>query len=101
MLLTFENAHKYHVELWNWLAETGSRGKDDWPRWDFNGGDMSDIESLCFACEFCNDECGNCPIEWGGNDCMQGGLYVEWLHADEKKRTELAAQIRDLPWREK
>lgn len=74
----------------------------------------------CAACEYVKQSCVErfdcqfCPIIWpknakGNQVCdKEGGLYVLWdlacwdakfRNGDPQKSTELAHQIRDLPWK--
>lgn len=100
--------HTLHKELWNWLAENPQQRKDDWPRWEKNGGDIEYISSYCFACEYVDSlkqNCEACPLVWpDGCKCCtdDGALYDQWDSAEcnFKLRSELALQIANLPVRE-
>ena len=112
--LTYEQAQKGHRALWNWLAVTGEVSEKLWPGWaDY---DRRAVDS-CFACEQAIDNmCRNCPLLTPDkktlcdrSDFFKGyGLYIKWRAQtnfnDERaiaRRKDLAAQIRDLPWKEK
>jgi len=116
-MLTFEDAVKYHKELWGWLAENPYADKHDWPKW--GGEENIDARGHCFFCEYDyqrsiknNDEedsCIYCPaifktlegISTGNVDYCLGGLFKKWiLTKNRQERAALAAQIRDLPTRE-
>lgn len=111
--------HTAHRELWDWKAKNPD--KDDrlhWPGWDYNGGKYKEGAGGCFACEYVSfldieidicDGCDSCPLVWP-NDLKCGDdfceeikrypLFREWDHESNlQKRSELAAQIRDLPVR--
>ena len=106
--LTLEQAQEGHRALWNWLAETGSDVKLNWPGWEnYN----TTPRACCFACEIAKQKagmdyyCGSCPLVWPGDDenCNkedEDGLWYQWsIENDTARRKELAAQIRDLPWK--
>ena len=115
-----EDYHKYHRELWDWLAENpenedgGLNNKGDWPKWEsvergpFYGGiryttmNGEQIASGCFACAGCLD-CGTCPITWSSDCCSNcESEYDQWvISTDPAERSRLAAIIRDLPWEDK
>ena len=100
--LTFEQAQEGHRALWDWLAETGADDKSEWPGWaDYVGDAYND----CFACELIAGRCLPCPIEWPDGSCVapnDTGLFDRWAFATSTEtRKALAAQIRDLPWKEK
>lgn len=67
---------------------------------------MTPYLSDCAACEydrFYHDVCIKCPIIWPDDgsryNCILGGLYTKWRKATGEQKTELARQIRDLPWK--
>jgi hypothetical protein len=101
--ITFAEAEAGHRELWDWMAKTGGdlNSKDNWPGW---GGYDRKAYSSCFACELacelmCQDR-ANCPVEWPDGTCHDG-IHAIWCHErDPAERKRLAAEIRDLPWRE-
>jgi hypothetical protein len=120
--LTSEERHAYHIEMWDWLARNPEREKDSWPGWD-NFTEFARM--LCFACEEAGDrwgepespeKCDYCPLEWPpdmNDSCEEGSLYFCWcdlgdhykFYPEEEyvlaERAEIAAQIRDLPWKGK
>jgi len=65
MRLTKKKAIEIAIELWTWLAETGSEGKFEWPGWDTHGY----MASHCPLCEYGRrqaakselDSCNYCP----------------------------------------
>lgn len=115
--MTFEEAKKYHVELWQWLSEKGSIRKNDWPGWYYHS--IYNILNDCFACVYASkvagsedtDEvCACCPIDWpkiyianiyGAVPCEKS-LYKLWGVAESiDERKIYAKQIAELPWQEK
>lgn len=93
-----EEVKKIHQRIWDYAIEHGH--KPDTP-----------YKCNCVACEY--DEkhiclCRSCPIVWpeninGDNYCCDidsySGLHDLWIKATDKEKTELARQIRDLPWK--
>ena len=69
MRLTRKKAIEISIELWTWLAETGSEYKDDWVGWNKYGA----LDDDCALCAYqwqqskANkrvyryDECPSCP----------------------------------------
>jgi len=106
--LTLAQAKAGHRALWDWLAETGSDIKAAWPGWaEYDRMAMS----YCFVCECHRTYVGpchvRCPAVWpGGAGCCEtagndDGVFELWrAERNINARRELAAQIRDLPWRE-
>lgn len=86
-----EEFMRIHKDFWNYVVEHGDRP----PSRFFNG--VSPI------CQFF--ECAYCPIVWPENDngerlcTIRNGLAHRWDVATGDKKTELARQIRDLPWK--
>jgi hypothetical protein len=106
-----ETNRDLHQALWLWLHYNPEINgvltkKTDWPRWDFNGGDIKSFNTLCFACREVYDACINCPITWSGTECLRvncqdtGTLFTRWAFASKPVyRSELAKQIALLPWK--
>ena len=108
--------HTAHKALWNWLSKNPDKEKIEWPGWEWNGGKYDDsIRNGCFACMYTfnpyegNINCHKCPVIWPDNIrcnyCNEEGyvgLYIKYMeeNLDFPRRSELAAQIRDLPVRE-
>ena len=96
--------HTAHKKLWTWLSENPEMDKDDWPEWEVNGGEYSEVESHCFACEFILDgTCCDCPLIWPCKSCIKrNGLYRRWasICTSSEERTSLALQIANLPVKE-
>ena len=105
--LTLAQAKAGHCALWDWLAETGRRNKAAWSGW---AEYTFRARAYCFACELDNrvgGTCENCPVVWPGSaDCCETAdgdeaIFSQWQDADDiATRRALAAQIRDLPWKE-
>ena len=93
--------HTAHKKLWNYLAENPTEYKGDWPGWEVNGGEYSEVDSHCFACEFTlGGTCCDCPLIWPNGCCTgYGGLYNTWVNTsiNLEKRTSLALKIANLP----
>lgn len=106
--------HTAHVALWDWLSENPDKQEKEWPEWAWNGGEYYDaptpFNNKCFCCmyvDYLNESCNACPLVWphdrkcGESNDYGIGLFDEWhSEADPQRRSELAAQIRDLPVRE-
>jgi len=98
-----------HEELWMWLSRFPLREKMDWPRWSYNGGDVPECPTDCFACESCPRDtsrdfrdCTRCPLVWNGDlkDLCLHAEYDRWCHEDNlEKRSRLAMKIAKLPLR--
>jgi hypothetical protein len=85
-ILTKEKALLICLELWTWLAETGSPYKTTWPGWEIYGSMLFD----CPCCEYTeqidpDEYCHYCPIPWPGllatncNSCSnEGSPYQDW-----------------------
>lgn len=118
----FNKFHENHKRLWDWLSKNPRFDKTDWPEWKENGGDVEDVCTDCFACEY--DElvakekklprsnCTHCPITWRIVKNEHGvrksrcyyirSEFYEWQYSDNmKERVMLAEIIRDLPWEDK
>lgn len=107
-----------HRASWRWVAKTG-KDKERWPGWDtLRNYSIDGIicnadecrmarNNYCFACgatESCEEHCPHCPIDWGSKHCAdEGTLYKQWciLKPSSPKAKKIAAQIAELPWREK
>jgi len=104
--LTLAQAKAGHVALWDWLAKTGCRDKAAWPGW----AEYTQVAiNHCFACEvsYVGRCYHDCPVVWPGRGgCYKtvdgnGAILSQWEDADDiDTRRALAAQIRDLLWKE-
>ena len=102
-----EEAIKEHRKLWNWLYQHPSKRKEDYPKWERNGGNIPRMFNDCFLCEyarnlslFCPEAC---PLEWpdGGCTAEPSKLFRRWgLARSPKTRKKYAKIIRDLPEKE-
>jgi hypothetical protein len=103
-----EIMHEQHQALWNWLADNPEKNKMNWPGWG-EGYQRDDVLNQCFACEYAENQHGgcnngrNCPIDWPGEHCQNGGLYSQWnLHTrpGTLTRSSVAREIANLPLKE-
>lgn len=95
--LTKKKALEICIELWTWLAETGSEYKFDWPGWKEYG----DIWAHCPCCEYQKQNpVSNCLIFSGINGkctcTKEDSVYTKWNSAGTSTRKEYAQQIVDL-----
>ena len=84
MKLTKEQAIDLSIELWEWMAESGTEEKSEWPKW----ADYGVVQDYCFLCEYCGKKgCDKpCPI-----DSCHDTYYLDWLGArDENERKKFA-----------
>lgn len=93
-----EEVKRIHRDIWNYVIEYGIKP-------------ITPYKFNCIACEYdahYKGMCESCPIIWpadiDGDECCyslssDSGLYDRWGHATGEKKTELARQIRDLPWK--
>lgn len=113
MRLTKDEAIANHRKMWNWIAdETLKRRYKVW-KWDyFKALKITDMpRNWCYCCEYGlgDDNCPDCPIEWGGeygtceskdNEEDRKGLFSLWLlEPDYLTAAELAKKIAELPER--
>lgn len=107
--------HALHRALWNWLSrpENACKGKESWPGWHYNGGNVPSITALCFACGVSRKQkdyvgiagahhCQYCPLVWPGiceEDCyFSKSLFQFWQHCDDRQeRAAIAHDIATLP----
>ena len=84
--LTTKNLKKLHIELWQWLVDHPGADKANWPRWEFNGGNIQYIISKCFACyraelnpNSLTNLCSCCPIFIKAGRCSyDNSAFGEW-----------------------
>lgn len=105
-MITKRRAIELHRELWDWLLHHPSKGKRDWPRWLFNGGDIEGADSDCFLCEchnsqhLVNCEDGECILAWPKGGACYNDIFEDWCVAKSPAtRKRHARTIRDLPER--
>ena len=77
MKLTKKLMWKVVIELWEWMTETGSDCKGDWPGWEKYGN----MKSRCPFCEYGfrhrkrrQSPCEFCPID----DCVNDFAFGDW-----------------------
>jgi len=103
------------LDLWKWLAETGSRHKEDWPGWvevwaQYGGGAEGDCFRYdCPCCEYVmreenlegmdagDPECSTtCPMrDWFNGRCTsETQVFVQWFNEESTlRRSELAREM--------
>ena len=106
MKLTKKQAIANHREQWDWHYHNPSKNKEDYPRWERNGGDIPEIKFDCFLCEYAYTHglgCDDCLVVWPGDTCTwRKGLYNKWRYAKSNStKKKYAKMIRDLPARRK
>lgn len=104
-LLTQKEAVALCRELWVWLSHHGTKDKDDWPRWERNGGDVRECDCDCPLCEYnkthgrryCND---NCLLVWNLSHCLSSE-FGAWNRAEgnHSEHRRIAKVIANLPVR--
>lgn len=84
---------KIHQKFWDYVIEHGK--EPNIPCY------FMEISPVCHIVSRCDE----CPIVWPFNGshmrlCItNNGLYSRWREATGEEKTELARQIRDLPWK--
>lgn len=90
-----EEVKRIHQQIWDYAIEYGHKP-------------FTPYVYDCICCVYDNlygRTCNFCPILWPINDdggpycCSPNGLYLKWSYASGDEQTELARQIRDLPWK--
>ncbi len=83
MRLTKKKAFDISIELWQWLAEDGSRRKSQWPGWGKYGKNSWEC-ALCLYYDT-RGSCKACPI----SSCITDFAFGDWEKAltvpDRKK----------------
>ena len=121
MQLTKERAITLHRRMWRriglkTLKEKRCVRKEEW----FIRFRLEWIHDYCYCCEygeqfcdpfyFSNAKCNFCPIDWGGENCVdnkyeedENGLFAMWDNAADsdnwQEAGKLALQIAELPER--
>lgn len=105
---------RIHKEIWDYMVKNGRKLDDAFNKYLFG----------CSICEYASDFtgnyrmavitddfgnpydaynfCYNCPIKWPNNQCCPSlnSLFRKWNEEqDISKKSDLAKQIRDLPWK--
>ena len=100
------NAHYWHMRLWNWLAKHPSKGKENWPGWRY----IRPALFNCFACSIAEDrakKCGKmdsilfmcefCPIsDWKSDNngaCEKFDEFGKWKDSKSPKAKKKYAKI--------
>ena len=98
------NAHYWHMRLWNWLEKHPSKEKEDWPGWRY----LEYPVFYCFACSIGTDRakksgksirerCGYCPIvDWKSDitaTCEKFYEFGDWKTSEMKKTKKKYAKI--------
>ena len=71
-----EEALDKTIEMWEWIADNGSRRKDAWPGWD-GILDAGNVEALCLLCDKYREmssvkSCAKCPYyQTFGHKCFE------------------------------
>jgi len=102
--LDLRTAIELFLEQWSWLAETGKRHEDDWPRWVSLG-----ISYLNTLCEYSSkrkrklplvesmgySHCNVCPyVKQFGHKCDNNREpFYHWLRSNDKDRKFHASQF--------
>lgn len=100
MRLTKKKAIEISVELWEYMAKSGSDNKRSWEGWETYGP----MEACCPFCEYdCRNEtyaddkiCVHCPLSLGESGCYQTP-YLQWCEAyDKASRKKYAAKFLEV-----
>lgn len=101
------NAHYWHMCLWNWLAKHPSKGKENWPGWRYVRVPIF----LCFACSIGVDRarkhtktdyfpigCEYCPVmDWKHSSakvpCEKTYEFGKWKYSKSPKTKKKYAKI--------
>lgn len=96
MRLTKKKALEIAIELWIWLAESGSAYKKKWIGWKKYG----DMQDDCPLCEYdakhnhCqHNHCLSCPLEQTYMDGCYGAYFNEWDGAKTKRERKKYAAL--------
>jgi len=84
--MTKRKALEICIELWTWLAKSGSH-KNRWPRWEWNGGEIKWMQNQCSLCEYSDREkkgCEACPLKEALDRCKPNSVYAKWCASDLK-----------------
>lgn len=80
--LTLKRMLKLSLELWSWFTANPDKEKEEWPRWERNGGDIPAVPNDCFCCQYVKEQTG----QLGGDHCLSvcpmrelfGGFCLGW-----------------------
>ena len=105
MRLTKKKALQITADLWEWLEKHPSKEKHQWPEWEGNGGNISDMDNDCACCEYIDIHeigCDKCPLIklWPfskdlSSSCLFGkyGYFDKWDNAISPKTRKKYARI--------
>lgn len=95
MELTARRAVELSIDLWTWLGKTGKE-KEDWPEWEWNGGQYPKVGSDCFLCEHDSAEknsCEACPYYIKYTRCTNAGTpFAKWCNAEDEGESKKFAK---------
>ena len=106
--LTREEAIENHRKMWNWIADESIRQGQTVSVYEY----FEEMEipyderpESWHLCEYANDICCCCPINWGNDGSCLGdeSLFTKWRKCDDSDYEEaarLAREIANLPERE-
>lgn len=95
------------AEKFDWCAANPDKEKEDWPRYEKNGGDAPNSFFDCYVCviskreeqiggSFYNECVANCIIDWGGQKpgCLENdSIYKLYSESSGKIRSHYASII--------
>lgn len=104
--ITEQNAHYWHMRLWNWLAKHPSKRKGNWPGWRYVRVPLY----YCFACSIgadrarkdgkkniIVDRCEYCPVaDWKSYidaACEKFDEFGKWRSSKSPKTKKKYAKI--------
>ena len=104
-MLKKEKTLKKHIEMWDWMAETGSWSKSDYFRHKNMTRNIPDSYNYC--CEYTLDELGGCDCEKcllyanvnskNNACCAENSPYMKWIFSSsESERKKHAKEFADL-----
>ncbi|MDO5399307.1 MAG: hypothetical protein Q4G33_15440 [bacterium] len=98
--MTKQEAIENHRKMWRWIAEqTRIRKRIVSKNEYFDTFGIPYISTCCYCCEYAENTCSNCPIEWNRRYCMDSE-YAKWLYADTwQEAAHWAEVIAELPER--
>jgi len=92
MRLTKKKAIDISIELWIWLAETGSEFKSRWEGWD----KYEEMFCYCALCEYAfrHGDCNDCPYyKKFGECCEDTHPYHQWENAESIEERRKYAEL--------
>ncbi len=97
MRLTKEKAIELSIELWEWMAKTGTEYKDQWTGWEKYA---LTSKNDCFLCEY-NDmqggrsliDCSYCPYFEKFGRCVDNSIFGKWAYTETKRTRKKYAKL--------